>query len=70
MDWLDYNGFTVVTKPAKEFMDLQGRRKTKGNMDVEMTVNMMELADMGCMVLISGDGISICCQRYSGAGYE
>ena len=57
VDWLDYNGFTVVTKPAKEFMDLQGRRKTKGNMDVEMTVNMMELAGhVDHMVLISGDG--------------
>ena len=57
MDWLDYNGFTVVTKPAKEFTDLQGRRKTKGNMDVEMTVNMMELAGhVDHMVLISGDG--------------
>ena len=26
IDWLDYNGFTVVTKPAKEFTDASGRR--------------------------------------------
>ena len=57
VDWLDYNGFTVVTKPAKEYVAAQGRRKTKGNMDVELTVHMMELADhVDHMVLMSGDG--------------
>src|ERR1700688_4826531 len=44
LDWLDYNGFTVVTKPTKEFIDANGHRKIKGNMDVELTVNAMELA--------------------------
>jgi len=33
IDWLDYNGYTVVTKPTKEFIDADGRRKVKGNMD-------------------------------------
>src|SRR6187431_1072737 len=44
IDWLDYNGFTVVTKPAKEFTDSAGRRKIKGNMDIELTIDAMELA--------------------------
>ena len=42
VDWLDYNGFTMVTKPAKEFTDVQGRRKVKGNMDIELAVDAME----------------------------
>ena len=44
VDWLHYNGFSMVTKPAKEYTDSQGRRKVKGNMDIELTVNAMELA--------------------------
>ena len=42
VDWLHYNGFTMVTKPAKEYTDSQGRRKVKGNMDIELTVDAME----------------------------
>ena len=57
IDWLDYNGFTVVTKPVKEFTDASGRRKVKGNMDIELAVDAMELAPfVGQMVLFSGDG--------------
>ena len=57
VDWLDYNGFTMVTKPAKEFTDSTGRRKVKGNMDIELAVDAMELCDrMDHMVLFSGDG--------------
>jgi uncharacterized LabA/DUF88 family protein len=57
LDWLDYNGFTVVTKPTKEFIDAHGHRKVKGNMDIELTVNAVELADrVDHMVLFSGDG--------------
>ena len=57
VDWLDYNGFTVVTKPTKEFVDATGRRKVKGNMDVELAVDAMELAGhIDQMVLFSGDG--------------
>ena len=57
IDWLDYNGFTVVTKPAKEFTDAMGRRKVKGNMDIELAIDMMELADhVDHIVLFSGDG--------------
>jgi len=57
LDWLDYNGFTVVTKATKEFVDASGRRKIKGNMDIELAVNAMELAEhIDQMVLFSGDG--------------
>jgi len=57
VDWLHYNGFTMVTKPAKEFTDSQGRRKIKGNMDIELTVDAMQMADhVDHIVLFSGDG--------------
>lgn len=57
VDWLDYNGFTLVTKPLKEFTDDGGRRKVKGNMDVELAVDMLALAPkLDHVVLFSGDG--------------
>jgi uncharacterized LabA/DUF88 family protein len=57
IDWLDYNGYTVVTKATKEFIDAFGRRKVKGNMDIELAVNALELAPhLDEMVLFSGDG--------------
>jgi uncharacterized LabA/DUF88 family protein len=57
IDWLDYNGYTVVTKATKEFVDASGRRKVKGNMDIELAVNAMELAEhVDQIVLFSGDG--------------
>jgi len=57
IDWLDYNGYTVVTKATKEFIDQTGRRKIKGNMDIELAVDAMELAEhVDEMVLFSGDG--------------
>ena len=57
IDWLDYNGYTVVTKATKEFIDQTGRRKIKGNMDIELAVDAMELAEhVDEIVLFSGDG--------------
>ena len=57
IDWLDYNGYTVVTKATKEFVDQTGRRKVKGNMDIELAVDAMEIAGtIDHMVLFSGDG--------------
>src|SRR5437899_11390488 len=57
VDWLDYNGYTVVTKPTKEFIDASGRRKVKGNMDIELAGDAMELAKhVDQIVLFSGDG--------------
>ena len=56
VDWLDYNGFSVVTKPLKEFTDAQGRRRVKGNMDIELAIDMLELAPhLDHAVLFSGD---------------
>ncbi|HEY4029258.1 MAG TPA: NYN domain-containing protein [Caulobacteraceae bacterium] len=56
VDWLDYNGFTVVTKPAKEYVDANGRKRHRGDMDVDLAVDMMEMAER-CdhVVLFSGD---------------
>jgi len=57
IDWLDYNGYRVVTKPAKEYIDASGRRKVKGNMDIELAIDAMELADsIDHIFLFSGDG--------------
>ncbi len=57
VDWLDYNGYTMVTKPTKEFTDAAGRRKIKGNMDIELAIDMMEMAPhLDHIVLFSGDG--------------
>lgn len=57
IDWLDYNGYRVVTKPTKEFFDSTGRRKVKGSMDIELAVDAMEMAEhIDHMVLFSGDG--------------
>jgi uncharacterized LabA/DUF88 family protein len=57
IDWLDYNGYTVVTKPAKEFDDGDGRRRFKRKMSVELAVDAMELAEhVDQIVLFSGDG--------------
>jgi uncharacterized LabA/DUF88 family protein len=57
VDWLDYNGYTMVTKPIKEFTDSAGRRKIKGNMDIELAIDVMEIAPyVDHIVLFSGDG--------------
>jgi len=57
IDWLDYNGYSVVTKPAKEFTDAQGRRRIKGNMDIELAIDAMEMAaNIDHVILFSGDG--------------
>ena len=57
VDWLDYNGSTLVTKPAKEFTDSTGRRKIKGNMDIELAVDAMKMANnLDHIIIFSGDG--------------
>ena len=57
VDWLDYNGYTMITKSAKEFIDLNGQSKTKGNMDIELCVDMIEMSEnINHVVLFSGDG--------------
>ena len=55
-DWLAYNGYNLVTKTAREFTDPTGRRRFKGNMDVELAVDMLELAPrLDHAILFSGD---------------
>ena len=57
VDWLDYNGYTMVTKPTKEFTDSMGRRKIKGNMDMELAIDVLEMAEhLDHVILFSGDG--------------
>ena len=57
IDWLDYNGYTMVTKRTKEFIDSEGRRKIKGNMDIELAIDVMDMAShVDHIVLLSGDG--------------
>lgn len=57
VDWLDYNGYTLITKPTKEFTDSRGEKKIKGNMDMELAIDMMGMAEhVDHMVLFSGDG--------------
>ena len=55
-DWLVYNGYTLVTKTAREFTDQTGRRRIKGNMDIELAVDMLEMSPrMDHAILFSGD---------------
>lgn len=57
VDWLGYNGYSVVTKPAKEFTDASGRRRVKGSVDIEMAVDVLDLAPhLDHVVIFSGDG--------------
>jgi len=57
VDWLDYNGYRLVTKPAREYTDGSGRKRFRGDMDVEIAVDMLEMAEHADhMVLFSGDG--------------
>ncbi len=57
VDWLDYNGYSVVTKPAREFTDAMGRRRIKGNMDIELTIDALELSSkVDEIYIMSGDG--------------
>jgi uncharacterized LabA/DUF88 family protein len=57
IDWLDYNGYTAVTKVSKEYVDVSGRRKLKSDMDIELAVDAMEHAPfVEEIILFSGDG--------------
>jgi uncharacterized LabA/DUF88 family protein len=57
VDWLDYNGYTMVTKTAREYTDSIGRRKVKGNIEVELTCDVLEMADkVDHVMLFTGDG--------------
>ncbi len=54
--WLDYNGYTLVTKPAKDYTDSTGRRRIRNSIDVELSVDVMEMAGkVDHIVLLTGD---------------
>lgn len=56
VDWLAYNGYSVVSKPAKEYTDREGRRRFRGNMNVEIAVDMLEAAPhIDHLILFAGD---------------
>ena len=57
-DFLSYNGYTMVTKTMKTMTDLEtGRVRNKGNMDVEIAVDVLQMADkVDHIILFSGDG--------------
>lgn len=57
VDWLDYNGFQMVTKVAREFTDAQGRKRYRGSVDIELAVDMVMMAGkLDCIVLFTGNG--------------
>lgn len=57
VDWLDYNGYTMVTKTAREYTDNQGKKRYKGSVDIELAIDMLLLADkLDAMVLFTGNG--------------
>lgn len=57
IDWLDYNGFTVITKPTRACIDTSGQRVVKCSMDIDLAVDVLELAGhVDRIVLFSGDG--------------
>ncbi|MBI1366230.1 MAG: NYN domain-containing protein [Alphaproteobacteria bacterium] len=57
VDWLDYNGYTMITKTSREFTDSQGKRRFKGSIDIELAVDMLTLAPkLDHIVLFTGNG--------------
>jgi uncharacterized LabA/DUF88 family protein len=57
VDWLDYNGYTMVTKTAREFTDAMGKKRFRGSIDIELAVDMMSLAPkLDHIVLFTGNG--------------
>lgn len=57
IDWLDYNGFHMVTKTAREYLDATGKKRFRGTVDVELAVDLVEAAAyLDCIVLFTGNG--------------
>lgn len=57
IDWLDYNGYSMVTKPLREYTDSRGRRRVMGNVDIDLAIDALEMADRADHILLfSGDG--------------
>lgn len=56
VDWLQYNGWTVVTQPARVHETEDGRTRIKGNTDIDMAVEVMKLAPiLAHAVLFTGN---------------
>lgn len=57
VDWLDYNGYTMVTKMAREYTDATGKKRFKGATDIELAVEMLTLAPrLDHIVVFTGNG--------------
>jgi len=56
VDWLSFNEYALVTKMAKTYRSL-GTERIKGNMDVEIAVDIVRMAPkLDVIILFSGDG--------------
>lgn len=58
IDFLDYNGYMIVSKQTREYVNhATGERRVKGNMDMELALDMLKLAPfIDHAYLFSGDG--------------
>ncbi len=57
IDWLDYNGYTMITKISREFVDGQGKKRYRGSTDIELAVEILTLAEhLDHIILFSGNG--------------
>lgn len=55
--FLDRSGFRVVRKPVRVFRDAQGDVRVKADLDLELAIDMLTLAEKcDTQVLVSGDG--------------
>ena len=57
VDWLGYNGYSVVTKPARFFVDSSGQKRARTSSLIDIAVEAMRIADsVDHIVLMTGDG--------------
>jgi len=57
IDWLQYNSYTVVTKPVREYIDSWDQLRVKGSIHVDLAVDALDMAEqLDHIVLVSGDG--------------
>ena len=56
-DFLSYNNYHLITKPFRQFKDADGVVRGKGNMDIEIAIQMMKSMNKAdYLFLFSGDG--------------
>lgn len=57
LTWMKRNGYKVVSRPIKVYVDDKGKYYKKADLDADITLDMMDLADkVDKIVLFSGDG--------------